>query len=547
MSTQIIKIDALQKYYGAKFILDDIKLNLNRGERAALVGENGVGKSTLARLVLGLESPDHGVIDIAQGVAVAYLPQELQVADDIAVMEYIESGVGEINSLRRDMARLEAKMENGQDLDALLLEYGCVQELFEQRGGYTLEARLGRIIVGLQIDHVSQLRKVMSLSGGEKTSVGLAALLLQEPDLLNLDETTNHLDRRGLIWLEEYLLGYPNALLMITHDRHSINRLATKIIDLSAVTHSLTTYHGNYDDYLAQRKARYDQEVGAYHAQVNQLKALQVQIKETHGHRKASKPSDGDKNIRWHGAQMAERSASRSARSARQQLNDLEANKRNNPRHIWQIRYDFDPQPLTSMEPLHLQNLSFSYGQDPLIKSAEAVLNKGDRVALVAENGEGKTTLLRLIMRELEPNGGEPGVMPGAELGYLDQTGNSFNEGQNILDVLRVIRGDSDDYLLTLLHRCGVFRDAHLARRSIAELSLGQRRNLGLACLIQQCANVLILDEPTNHLDLPSLEALEDALMRFPGAILAATHDRYFIDKVATAVWHLHEGNLIVE
>ena len=335
MSTQIIKIDALQKYYGAKFILDDIKMNLNRGERAALVGENGVGKSTLARLVLGLESPDHGVIVIAQGVAVAYLPQELQVADDIAVMEYIESGVGEINRLRRDMARLEAKMENGQDLDALLLEYGRVQELFEQRGGYTLEARLGRIVVGLQIDHVSQLRKVMSLSGGEKTRVGLAALLLQEPDLLILDEPTNHLDRRGLIWLEEYLLGYPNALLMITHDRHSINRLATKIIDLSAVTHNLTTYHGNYD--------------------------------------------------------------------------------------------------------------------------------------------------------------------------------------------------------------------AHFARRSIVELRLGQRRKLGLACLIQRRANVLILDDPTNHLDLPSLEALEDALMRFPGAILAATHDKYFIDKVVTAVWHLHKGNLIVE
>ena len=192
-----------------------------------------------------------------------------------------------------------------------------MQELFEQRGGYTLEARLGRIVVGLQIDHISQLRKVMSLSGGEKTRVGLAALLLQEPDLLILDETTNHLDRRGLIWLEEYLLGYPNALLMITHDRHSINRLATKIIDLSAVTHSLTTYRGNYDDYLAQRKARYDQEVGAYHAQVNQLKALQVQIKkETHGHRKASKHLMVTKIFagtarRWRSAARADRHAAR--------------------------------------------------------------------------------------------------------------------------------------------------------------------------------------------------------------------------------------------
>lgn len=182
-----------------------------------------------------------------------------------------------------------------------------------------------------------------------------------------------------------------------------------------------------------------------------------------------------------------------------------------------------------------------------MLEDANAVLNKGDRIAVVAPNGGGKTTLLRLIIGELRPIAGAVAVMPGARLGYLDQTGESFDEGQNVLQVMRDVAADSDDNLLTLLHRSGLYRDAHLATKTVAQLSLGQRRKLRLACLIHQRANVLLLDEPTNHLDLLSLEALEQALMAFPGAILAATHDRYFINEVATGVWHLRDGKLIVE
>ena len=548
MSKQIVKIENLRKYYGAKLILDDVQLSLNRGERAALVGENGVGKTTLARLILGQETPDHGSVAVGDGAIVGYLPQEVQVSPRMSVQQYIESVLGELQLLRQQLALLESELESAADLAEALREYGRVQERFERRGGYTLDERLGRIFAGLEITHIEPSREMMSLSGGEKTRVGLAALLLQEPDLLILDEPTNHLDRRGLTWLEDYLLAYPNALLMITHDRQFINRVATKILDLSAVTRSLATYHGSYEDYLALRNAQYDQEVEAYHAQVNQMKALRSQIKrETHGHRRAQKPTDGDKYIRWHGGQTAERSAGKLARSARQELEALQANKLDNPRHVWQIKFDFCPHPLTSMEPLQLRDVSFGFGDETLFAGVSATLNKGDRIALVAPNGGGKTTLLRLITGELKAAVGEVAVMSGARLGYLDQTGESFDDGQNVLQALREIAGESDDNLLTLLHRSGLFRDAHLAGKTIGQLSLGQRRKLGLACLIHQRANVLLLDEPTNHLDLLSLEALEEALIAFPGAMLAATHDRYFIEKVATGVWYLRDGRLELE
>lgn len=547
MSEQVLSVSGLNKYYGAKLILDEVNLSLNRGERAVLVGENGVGKSTLARLILGIESGEGGTIRLEPGSIVAYLPQEVQVNGRLTVGEYIAESLGELNALQGRLRELETQMAEGKDVAAALDEYGQLQTLFDLRGGYTLDARREQIFAGLDLDHVDETRAVMSLSGGEKTRIGLAVLLLQAPDLLVLDEPTNHLDFAGLAWLEEYLLSYPHALLMITHDRRFINRVATKILDLSAVTHSLTAYHGNYDDYLAAREAQYQRDVDAYHGQVNRMKTLRAQMKrEAHGHRKPKRPDDGDKWIKFTAQQQVARTVSKLVRSARQELETLEANRLENPRHVWHIEFGFDPLPLTSMEPLQLKSLSVAFGERPLISGADAVLRKGERVALVAPNGFGKTTLLRLIIGELEATSGMVKLMPSAKLGYLDQTGESFDDSLNIVDLLSEISYDTADNILTLLHRSGLFRDAHLASKSIADLSLGQRRKLGIACLIHSRANLLLLDEPTNHLDLMSLEALERALLAFPGAILAATHDRWFIDKIATSVWRLRDGKLVV-
>ena len=548
MSQEILRIEHLQKYYGAKLILDEVNLSLNRQDRAVLVGENGVGKSTLARIILGQETYETGDIKFAPMTQIGYLPQEVEISTQITVRDYIEQTIGDLNLIRDRLSELEKRMGEADDLDAILAEYGQLQEEFERRGGYTLDSRLEQIFDGLDLRHIDQDRPMKSLSGGEKTRVGLAALLLQAPDLLILDEPTNHLDFAGLTWLENYLLSYPNALLMITHDRRFINKVATHIIDLSAVTHSLTVYLGNYDEYVTQRERQYQQKVEAYHAQVNQMKLLQQQMKkEAHGHRKAKKLLDGDKHIKNFQEAQSQQTASKLIRSARQQLEVLESNKLDSPRHIWHIEFDFDPHPLTSVEPLIIEDLTMRFGERSLFQNVSAILKKGERVALVAPNGKGKTTLLRLIMGELTPSTGRIKVMSSAEVGYLDQEGETFDPQQNVLEVLRDIQNDSDDALLTLLHRSGLFRDAHLAQKTVADLSLGQQRKLGLACLIHRRANLLLLDEPTNHLDLMSLEALERALKTFAGAIIAATHDRWFIDNVATQIWRLEEGRLSIE
>lgn len=548
MSNEILRIDQLQKYYGAKLILDDVNLSLNRKDRAVLVGENGAGKSTLARVMLGQELYETGQIRFAPNAQIGYLPQEVETSDDITVRDYIEKILGDLNHIRDRLRELEMQMGDADDLDAVLAEYGELQEIFEQRGGYTLDNRLEQIFEGLDLNHIDQSRLMKSLSGGEKTRVGLGALLLQAPDLLILDEPTNHLDFDGLTWLESYLLEYPNALLMITHDRHFINKVATQIVDLSAVTHSLTVYHGNYDEYIAERERQYAQEVEAYHGQVNQMKQLQqLMKKEAHGHRKAKKLLDGDKHIKHFQEQQSHQTASKMIRSARQQLDTLETNKLDNPRHVWHIEFEFDPLPLTSNEPLRLNHLSMGFDDRTLFCDVSVTLNKGDRVAIVAPNGTGKTTMLRVIMGQLLATAGDVTVMPSAKLGYLDQEGEGFDKSQNVVDVLRDIRNESDNDLLTLLHRSGLFRDAHLASKSVGDLSLGQQRKLGLACLIHSRANVLLLDEPTNHLDLMSLEAFETALTTFDGAILAATHDRWFIDNVATQIWRLENDQIVIE
>ena len=360
MSQQVLKVAGLRKYYGAKLILDGVDLSLNRRDRAVLVGENGVGKSTLARLLIGAEEAEGGAIALSPGLRAAYLPQELAVDTRVTVAAYIEERVGDLNSIRDRLRELEARMAEGGDLDAVLSEYGRLQEQFEARGGYTLASRLEQIFAGLDLTHIDQSRPLMSLSGGEKTRVGLAALLLAAPDLLILDEPTNHLDFAGLTWLEDYLLTWPGALLMITHDRRFINRVATQILDLSPVTHSLTVYHGNYEDYLAQREAQYQRDVDAYHAQVNRMKALRARMKqEAQAKRAPKRPDDGDKWIKFTGQQQAARTTSKLVRSARGELETLEANRLDNPRHVWHIQFDFDPQPLTSMEPLRLENVAW--------------------------------------------------------------------------------------------------------------------------------------------------------------------------------------------
>ncbi len=550
MSYEILNINGLHKTYGAKLVLDNISLHLNRGERAALVGENGAGKTTLARILTGEEPADGGSIRFAPGAITGYLPQEVTAAPDVSVQHYIEQASGTLDDLRCQLEHLEQQMmtlilEN--QMASLLEKYGTAQAEFERRGGYTLEARLKEIFAGLSIEYLDVQRPIRSLSGGEKTRVALAGLLLREPDLLILDEPTNHLDFAGIAWLENYLLSYPHALLMVTHDRHFINQVATHIIELSPVTHGLKVYQGNYEDFLAQRDAEYEKALTEYIEQRSEIKRLKRQAKQlVHNPRATPAMPDGDKLLFNARKANSEQTQSKKIRDAKQRIATLEDTMPDNPAHRWTIRFEFVPLELHAQEPLRFTDLSKAYGDTCLFSNISGVVPKGEHIVLVAPNGTGKSTLLKMLIGQLTPDNGSINIAGSAHVGYLDQEGETLNPAQHVLAAYREVAHGEDRDLLAELHRSGLFTDASLPYKTVGELSLGQKRKLALARLIASKANVLLLDEPTNHLDLLSLEALEEALRHFPGAILAVSHDRWFVEHVATQVWELRAGELVI-
>ena len=548
---QILQISGLQKYYGAKRILDNLEMSLNRGERAALVGENGTGKSTLARLIMGMEQTDGGAITLAPGAEIGYLPQEVTGADGMTVQQYIEHATGALDALKNRMRDLEQRMGEklpDDEMERVLAEYGTVQEAFQLRGGYDLPARLERIFAGLAIDYLDGERLMRGLSGGEKTRVALAALLLRAPDLLILDEPTNHLDFDGITWLENYLVEYPGALLLVTHDRVFINRVAGQILELSPLTHNLTVYHGSYEDYLAQREAEYEKALETYNAHYAETKYLERLMKATDDAKHRNAPmSDGDKHIKNAKIARSAKTRTRNMRNAQQRLETLADDKPDNPRHTWRVKFEFDPIDLTSMEPLRFENVSKSYGERTLFEGVSGTVHKGERVVIVAPNGTGKSTLLRIFTAIEQADTGTFNIAPGAKMGYLDQQGETLHPEMTVLDAMREVMAADRNTIQTHIHRSGLFADAYLLEKQVQDLSLGQSRKLMLARLIASQANFLLLDEPTNHLDLLSLEVLEKALCEFPGAILAVSHDRRFIEQVATQVWHLEETGFRIE
>jgi macrolide transport system ATP-binding/permease protein len=552
MLGEILTVQDLHKSYGAKTILNGVTLSLNRGERAVLVGENGIGKTTLARLLMSEESADQGTIRYAHGTITGYLPQDVNTVEPITIKAYIAQSVGELHTLQEQLQQLESALSQPcapEELERRLVSYGEVQALFDQRGGYTLEARQREIFAGLEISYLDDGRWLHTLSGGERTRVALAALLLREPDLLILDEPTNHLDFAGMAWLESYLASYPHAVLAITHDRRFINGITTQIWELSPVTRQIKVYYGDYDSYLEQRQAEYEKAVGEYVGQVETINALKRAAKQLiHNPKSAPAAPDGDKMQFNKRKATSENTQRKKLSDVKQRLADVQENLGDNPRHSWIIRFQFTPKPLVSAEPIRFTNISKTYGERALLDHVSGVVPRGERIVIAAPNGTGKSTLLKILSGHLAADTGDVHITGSAHIGYLDQDAETLDPNQTVLACYRQVAGPGlDKDLLTELHRSGLFVDASVAQKRVGDLSMGQRRKLALARIIAAGANVLLLDEPTNHLDLASLEALEDALLDFPGAVLAVSHDRWFIEHVATQVWTLDEGTLAIQ
>lgn len=523
----IVSVIQVGKSFGAERIFAGVSFQINENDRIGLVGPNGAGKSTLLNILAGREEPDEGNIAIARNTRVGYLaqvtdfqPENTLREEMLTVFTGIRAWEQELNELAHQLAIPGVENELTQH-EQLLQRYADLQLRFEHAGGYTYENRVDQVLDGLGFTREQQASPVMHLSGGQQTRAALGKLLLQEPDLLLLDEPTNHLDLAALEWLETYLTGWKGALVVVAHDRYFLDKIVSRTIEMAFGR--IEEYPGNYTTYLRLREERMERRMREYSAQ-------QAQIAHT------------EEFIRRYKAGQR----SREARGRQKLLDRLERVER--PQDFPEMHFEFSSIVDSGLVVISTQKLAAGYisatkERTELVRVADLELLRGDRVGLLGPNGSGKTTLLRTIIGELPPVAGQ--VHPGhnVRIGYYSQSHAGLNAERSILDEIRQVSTLSEEGARTFLGRFLFSGDDVF--KPIGALSGGERSRIALAKLTLQGSNLLILDEPTNHLDLQSRQFLEEVLGEFEGTLLFVSHDRYFIDRLATKVWVIEDGILI--
>lgn len=539
-SQLVLECTGISKSFGAKLVLEGVDLLINRHDWIGLVGENGTGKTTLAAILLGDLEPDSGTIRHGHNLQIGAMPQEADFDLTQTITAVLESAIGNLRDLRAELERIESALAlSPPNMSDLLERYGDLQEEYTARGGYDLDTRLDQAFEALGISHLDRSRPMSGLSGGEKTRVLLASLLIRQPDLLILDEPTNHLDFGAAAWLERYLQEYPGAALIISHDRRFLNNTCTQIAELSPFTHAVTVYHGNYDDYRAERERLFGVQMAAWEAQTEELHELRRLMKRTsHNSGSGAPPRDGDKMGYDFKGGKVEKSQQRQIRNAEQRVLRIEEDRLARPGRRWTIKPKFAPSQLGSQEAIRLEGVSKQIGDRVLFHDLTRSVGVKERAVLIGENGAGKSTLIKIIAGLIPPDSGMVRIVGGAQIGYLDQEMETLDPARTVFDTFRDGLPGTDEELRVDLYDYGLLY-GDMLDRPVGTLSVGQRRKLQIARLIARRANVLILDEPTNHLDLESVEQFESALLAFPGVVIAASHDRTFIDKIATSVWEI--------
>jgi macrolide transport system ATP-binding/permease protein len=539
----VLAIEHIAKSFGFHQVLRDVSLILNAGQRLALVGANGVGKSTLLKIISGEQSADSGSVTIPAGLALGYLPQVLPIHEGQTLADLIRESLRHLVELENRMRALESRMNAAPaDLDAVMAEYGEVSEQYERYGGYELDYRVEAVLSGLRVAQIDRQRLFTTLSGGEKARVALALLLLRAPDVLLLDEPTNHLDFDSLTWLEGFLQSYRGAVLMVSHDREFLNRTVNLIVEIDEHTRRARQYTGNYDAYLAvkaQERIKWEQD---YDQQQEEIKLLRQEMKSgAHQNSNYRSHADADKFIRNFKKAQHDRTVSKRVRVAEEKLKRIEANPIPRPPKPLRFTAGFDPQALRGRLPLYAEGLHKAYGDRVILDDVTFTLGPASRVALVGPNGAGKSTLIKILAGLEPPDRGAVYLNPGVRVGYLAQEDDGFDPALTVLDAYqRDLPATDQQSKATLIH-LGLFQYDDLGKR-VGELSSGQRRKLQIARLIAQGANLLILDEPTNFVSFDVLEELEAALRDFPGPVIAASHDRRFLRQFGGEIWTVRDG-----
>jgi macrolide transport system ATP-binding/permease protein len=537
---QILSIAHLTKYYDSQRVLHDLSFHINDGEHVGIVGANGVGKSTLLKIITGEVRADSCVISLRDGVQIGYLAQTQPTGGDMTLQGWIDSSLAHITALEAQMRQFEHAMAAGDG--AALDAYGEVAQRFEAAGGYDLDARIDIIFAGLGVAVLDRAQPTASLSGGESTRVGLALLLLRAPDVLLLDEPTNHLDVHALEWLEGYLRAYRGAALIVSHDREFLNRTVKTIIEIDEHTRGARRYAGSYDAYRVQKAQERTAWERDYAAQQDEIKALRIEIKQgAHRNNNYRPQTDGDKIARNARIANHESTVGKRVRDAETRLDHLLRDPIPKPPQPLHFDPDFDPELATSRFVLRAEGIHKSYGGRAILRDVSFEVANGARIAITGTNGAGKSTLLRILAGVEAADAGSIRLAPTVQIGYMPQEEPSM--AGSVVEVFGGSLNGTPKEIMNRLIWTGLFRYDEV-ETAAATLSVGARRKLTLARLMASRANLLLLDEPTNHLSPDVLEELEAALRVFPGTIMAISHDRRFLRDFRGEQWDVRDNRL---
>lgn len=520
----LLQVNQLTKYYGADLILQNIKLEIQTRDRIALVGRNGSGKSTLLKIIAGEINYDSGEIIKPKDVTIGFLDQHTGLDSDNSIWAEMMEVFHDLQKMEQQLRHLEQQMskeevyKNETKYSKILSEYDFLQNEFKDKGGYQYEADIRSVLHGLNFADYSYETKISTLSGGQKTRLALGKLLLSKPDILILDEPTNHLDIETLTWLEQYLQTYDGAILIVSHDRYFLDKVVNQVYECANKT--LTRYTGNYSKYLEQKAAKFERELKMYEKQQEEV----ARIKE------------------FIARNIVRASTTKRAQSRRKMLEKMELMDRPTGDDK-SVSFSFQIERQSGNEVLNVSDLSIGYGSNVLSKNIQFRITRGDSIALLGPNGVGKSTLLKTIVGELPALTGSMQLGTNVTIAYYDQEQADLTSNKTVLNELW------DEYpmmtekeIRTVLGNFLFSGDDVL--KPVSTLSGGEKARLSLAKLMLLNANLLILDEPTNHLDLDSKEILENALVDYPGTILFVSHDRYFINRIATKVYELSKDGI---
>ena len=517
----LFSLSDVYKSYGTQDVLRGLSMQVNPGEHVGLVGRNGSGKTTMFRLIGGEEQADKGEVIRARGVRLGFLAQHIHFEPGTTVHESALAAFGHLQQIEHEMHELEHRMaEGGDDLDTVLERYSDLQHQFEREGGFAYAAKAEAILQGLGFDRTSWTLETEKLSGGQQNRLGLARLLLAEPDILLLDEPTNHLDVNAVEWLEEFLQQSAAGFVIISHDRYFLDRCCKRIVELE--NGRASSYTGNYSDYLVEREERRESQRRAYDNQQQLIAKTEEFIRRNLAGQKTKQ-----------------------AKSRRKMLEKLE---RVDAVRTDQSSGDFRLQKIerTGNHVLMVEDVSIGYGEKVLARDISFILRRGECLGIIGPNGSGKTTFLKTILRKIPALSGEVRWGTKVQVGYYAQQLEDLDDRNEIIMELRRVAastataGELRSFLAKFLFTGD---DVY---KHVRDLSGGEKGRLALAKLIYSRVNVLVLDEPTNHLDIPSREALEEALDAYEGTIVTISHDRYFLDRVATQILALDTDEVAV-